>query len=41
MEEELSNLKYTLDKFDEVIEDSNLKLDNLPSLYPKDYDSMM
>ncbi len=41
MEEELSNLNYTLDKFDEVIEDSNLKIGNLPNLYPKDYDSLM
>lgn len=32
MEEELKNLKYTLEKYNEVIEDSNLKLKNLREL---------
>lgn len=41
MQEELNNLSYTLDKFDEVIEDSKLKLSNLRKLYPNDYDAML
>ena len=41
MEEELNNLSYTLDKFDEVIDDSNLKLNNLRELYKYDYDAML
>ena len=36
MEEELNYLHYTLDKYDEVIEDSKLKLNNLVKLYPND-----
>ncbi len=36
MEEELIHLKYTLDKYDEVIEDSILKKNNLVRLYPND-----
>ena len=41
MNEELEYLSYTLDKYDEVISDSNLKLNNLRNLYKNDYDSMM
>ena len=41
MEEELKNLEYTLDKFDEVIDDSKLKLSNLKSLYPNNYEAML
>lgn len=41
MEEELNNLKYTINKYDEVIEDSNLKLKNLRELYKYDYDAML
>ena len=41
MEEELRNLDYVLDKFDEVIEDSKLKLSNLKNLYPNDYEAML
>lgn len=36
MEEEIIHLKYTLDKYDEVIEDSILKKNNLVRLYPND-----
>lgn len=41
MEEELRYLSYTLDKFDEVIDDSKLKLSNLKKLYANDYDAMI
>ena len=41
MKEELEHLKYTLDKFDEVLEDSNLKLSNLRELYKFDFDAML
>lgn len=41
MEEELNHLKYTLDKYDEVIDDSKLKLNNLKSIYKNDYDAML
>lgn len=41
MEEELNYLSYTLDKFDEVISDSKLKLGNLKKLYPNNYDAML
>lgn len=41
MEEELNYLEYTLDKFDEVIEDSKLKLKNLRNLYANNYDAML
>ena len=41
MKEELEYLSYTLDKYDEVISDSNLKLSNLRNLYKNDYDAMM
>ena len=33
MEEEIKNLEYTLEKYNEVIEDSNLKLNHLKELY--------
>ena len=41
MNEELSYLTYTLTKYDEVIEDSTLKLNNLRNLYKYDYDAML
>ncbi len=41
MEEELKNLKYTLEKYNEVIEDSNLKLKNLRELYKNNYEAML
>ena len=41
MEEELNYLSYTLDKFNEVISDSKLKLGNLRKLYPNNYDAML
>ena len=41
MEEELDYLSYTLKKYNEVIEDSQLKLSNLKKLYPNNYDVMM
>lgn len=41
MEEELVHLEYTLDKYNEVIEDSNLKLKNLKEIYKYNYDAML
>lgn len=41
MEEEFNNLSYTLDKFDEVLLDSKLKLKNIRELYKHDYDLML
>ncbi len=41
MEEELKNLEYTLKKYDEVIEDSNLKLQHLKELFKFDYDAYL
>ncbi len=41
MEEELNHLSYTLNKYDEVIDDSKLKLNNLRNLYKNDYDAML
>lgn len=41
MEEELNYLSYTLDKFNEVVSDSKLKLGNLRKLYPNNYDAML
>ena len=41
MSEELEYLNYTIDKYNEVIEDSNLKLNNLRELYKYDYDAML
>ena len=41
MQEELEYLEYTIEKYDEVIEDSNLKLNNLRELYKYDYDAML
>lgn len=41
MKEELKRLSDTLEKFDEVIADSKLKLNNLRKLYSNDYDAMM
>ena len=41
MEDELQNLSYTLDKFNEVIDDSKLKISNLKKLYPNNYDAML
>lgn len=41
MEKELNHLNYTLEKFDEVIADSNLKLSNLRELYGNNYEAMM
>lgn len=41
MSEELENLNTILDKYNEVIEDSNLKLSNLKELYKFDYDAML
>ena len=41
MSEELTYLEYTIDKYNEVIDDSNLKLNNLRELYKYDYDAML
>lgn len=41
MEDELNYLSYTLNKFDEVISDSNLKISNLTKLYPHDVEGML
>lgn len=41
MSEELNYLEYTIDKYNEVIEDSNLKLNNLRELYKYDSDTML
>lgn len=41
MKEELNNLAYTIEKYNEVIEDSNLKLNNLKELYKHNYDAML
>lgn len=41
MQEELYHLNYTLDKYNEVIDDSKLKLSNLKKLYKHDYDAML
>ena len=41
MIEELNHLEYTLEKYDEIIEDSKLKQSNLRNLYKNDFDAMM
>ena len=41
MEEEKKHLCYTLEEYDEVIEDTNLKIKNLKKLFSSDYDAMM
>jgi len=41
MSEELEYLNYTIDKYNEVVDDSNLKLNNLRELYKYDYDAML
>jgi len=41
MKEELNHLDYTLNKYNEVIEDATLKLNNLRNLYKHDYDAML
>lgn len=41
MEEEIEHLKYTVDKYNEVIEDSKFKLSRLRELYKYDYDAML
>lgn len=41
MEKEEEYLKYTLDKCDEIIEDAELKLKNLPELYKYNYEAMI
>ena len=41
MEEELKHLSYTLNKYDEVIDDSKLKLSNLKNLYKNNYEAML
>ena len=41
MREELAYLEYAIDKYNEVIDDSNLKLTNLRELYKYDYDAML
>ena len=41
MEQEVKHLDYTLEKYDEVIEDSKLKLSNLREIYKHDYDAML
>lgn len=41
MQEEINNLSYTISKFEEVIDDSKLKISNLKRLYPNNYDAMM
>ena len=40
MQEELNHLDYTIEKYNEVIDDSKLKLSNLKKLY-KDYEEML
>ena len=41
MNEEIENLNLVLNKYEEVIEDSNLKLENLKDLYKFDYEAMI
>lgn len=41
MSDELNNLNYTIDKYNEVIEDSNLKLQHLKELFKFDYDAYL
>lgn len=41
MIEEIEHLNEILEKYDEVIEDSNLKLKNLKNIYKYDYDSLL
>ena len=41
MNEELKQLDIIIDKYDEVIEDSELKLSNLKELYKFDYEAML
>lgn len=41
MKDEIEYLSYTLNKFNEVIDDSKLKLSNLKKLYPNNYDAML
>lgn len=41
MQEELNYLNYTINKYDEVIDDSTLKLSHLKELYKFDYDAML
>ena len=41
MKEELNHLDYTIKKYNEVIDDSTLKLNNLRNLYKHDYDAML
>ena len=41
MEEEIKHLDYTIDKYNEVIDDSNLKLSNLKNLYKNNYETML
>ena len=39
MREELEYLDYTIDKYNEVIDDSKLKLSNLRELYKHNYET--
>ena len=41
MREELEYLDYTIDKYNEVIDDSKLKLNNLRELYKHNYEAML
>lgn len=41
MQEEIEYLNYTIDKYDEVIDDSKFKLSRLRELYKHDYDAML
>lgn len=41
MQEELNYLNYTISKYNEVIDDSTLKLSHLKELYKFDYDAML
>ena len=41
MIEEQKYLSYTIDMFNEIIDDSNFKLGNLKNLYKHDYDAML
>lgn len=41
MKDEIEYLSYTMDKFNEVIDDSKLKLSNLKGLYLNNYDAML
>ena len=41
MEEELKHIEFTLEKYDEVITDSKLKMEHLSSIYKGNYEGML